>query len=38
MVRRSLEMDTATFEREIVQRQAAIFEEARPDLVRLWQV
>ncbi len=36
MVRRSLDMDTATFERQVVRRQAQIFEELKPELVRLW--
>jgi len=36
MVRRSLEMDTATFEQEVVQRQATIFEHLKHDLVRVW--
>jgi hypothetical protein len=36
MVRRSVDMDTATFERQVVQRQAEIFEDLKADLIRLW--
>lgn len=37
MVRRSLDMDNATFEREVVRHQARTFEELKPELVRLWE-
>ena len=37
MVRFSMDMDTATFERQVVQTQGLIFEQLKPDLVRLWE-